>query len=108
MVAGGYGDRNRLSTVWALSSGSNVWTSFSELPRTLTNVRSSIVGGRLRLFGGFDGSPRAEVRVHVLQTNYLPNIVMVRFLPKKNTVFGQKKKLFLPNISKKCVDRDKS
>ena len=62
MVAGGVGESNQLSSVLTLLPGAEEWTHLASLPRPLEGAQASIVGGRLRVTGGFDGgSTRSEV-----------------------------------------------
>ena len=58
MVAGG----DYISSVLTLLPGAEEWTPLASLPRALLDARASIVGGRLRVTGGWDGgSYRSEV-----------------------------------------------
>ena len=63
MVAGGIdGFDTYLSSVLTLLPGAEAWTPLASLPRTLFGAQASIVGGRLRVTGGWDGgSFRSEV-----------------------------------------------
>jgi len=62
IVAGGYDGTNRLSSVLTLLPGATAWTQLASLPRPLAGPRASIVGGKIRVNGGFDGdSYRSEV-----------------------------------------------
>jgi len=63
IVAGGLdGSRYSLSSVLTLLPGAQVWTPLASLPREMWDVRASIVGGKIRLTGGWDGiSSRSEV-----------------------------------------------
>ena len=65
MVAGGYsedGFKNELSSVLTLLPGAEEWTPLASLTRALIYARASIVGGRLRVTGGYSGgSYRSEV-----------------------------------------------
>ena len=64
VVAGGHDGSNYLSSVLTLLPGVPVWTPIASLPRPLKGARASIVGGRVRLTGGRDGSSnRQEVMV---------------------------------------------
>ena len=65
VVAGGRKDiSNILSSVLTLLPGAEAWTSLASLPRPLTAARASVVGGKIRLVGGYDGeSTRSEVMV---------------------------------------------
>ena len=63
-MAGGI-TSGRTSSVLTLLLGAANWTDLASLPRPLVGARASIVGGRLRLTGGFDGSSRrSEVMAH--------------------------------------------
>ena len=63
IVAGGY-TSGLTSSVVTLLHGATHWTPLASLPRTLYGARASIVGGRIRINGGFDGgSRRTEVRI---------------------------------------------
>ena len=56
MVAGGIkGWPNIHSSVLTLLPGAAAWTSLESLPQPLYGAKASIVGGRIRLTGGFDG-----------------------------------------------------
>ena len=62
IVAGGFNDGDILSSVWTLIRGASEWTSLASLPRPLDGVRASIVAGKMRLSGGYNGSShRSEV-----------------------------------------------
>ena len=63
-MAGGNDGSTSISSVLTLLPGATAWVHLAALPRTLVNVRASIVGGRLRLAGGDDGGPK---RTEVLQ-----------------------------------------
>ena len=53
-----------LSSVLTLNPGAKVWTPLASLPRSLMYAQTSIVGGKLRVIAGFDGSStRSEVTV---------------------------------------------
>ena len=53
-----------LSSVLTLNPGAKVWTPLASLPRSLMYAQASVVGGRLRVIAGFDGSStRSEVTV---------------------------------------------
>ena len=58
IVAGG-----STSSVVTLLHGATTWTPLASLPRTLAGARASIVGGRIRINGGYDGSTRSEVMI---------------------------------------------
>ena len=61
IVAGGY-TSDFTSSVVTLLHGATAWTPLASLPRTLSSARASIVGGRIRINGGYDGgSSRSEV-----------------------------------------------
>ena len=67
VVAGGYTDgNNRLSSVLTLLPGAPAWTPLASLPRALVDARASVVGGKMRVTGGFDGRAR---RSEVMFTN---------------------------------------
>jgi len=62
IVAGGWNGSNYLSSVLTLLPGAPSWTPLASLPRKLFDARASIVGGKMRVTGGHDGSsPRSEV-----------------------------------------------
>ena len=63
VVAGGWDGSSRLSSVYTLLSGATDWTPLASLPRTLHGARASVVGGKIRVTGGFSGqgSIRSEV-----------------------------------------------
>ena len=64
IIAGGIGLGETLSGVVTLLRGASVWTSLAPLPRPLRGARASIVAGKKRLAGGFDGSSyRSEVGI---------------------------------------------
>ena len=60
VVAGGltYKDSlsNRLSSVLTLLPESTAWTPLASLPRALTAPRASVVGGKIRVTGGWGES----------------------------------------------------
>ena len=67
VVAGGhsgpltYGS-NDLSSVLTLLPGATAWTPLASLPRAFGYAHASIVGGKMRVTGGYDGSSsRSEV-----------------------------------------------
>ena len=65
-MAGGNDGSNFLSSVLTLLPGAEDWTSLASLPRPLDGARASIVGGRLRVTGGYGGgSHRSEVSYHL-------------------------------------------
>ena len=57
-----------LSSVLTLLPGATAWTpGLPSLPRALLSAQASIVGGKLRLSGGFDGnSISSEVMITAL------------------------------------------
>ena len=63
VVAGGEEGSDRVPSVLSLPPAAPAWTPLASLPRSLYGAKASIVGGRLRLTGGFgtDGSFRSEV-----------------------------------------------
>ena len=66
MVAGGEAEdgSDYLSSVLTLLPGAAAWTPLASLPRALYDARASIVGGRLRVTGGYGGgSYRSEVTI---------------------------------------------
>ena len=66
MVAGGEDESNYLSSVLTLLPGAEAWTPLASLPRALEGARASVVGGKLRVTGGFNGvSARSEVMVEL-------------------------------------------
>ena len=71
MVAGGEsgdaGSGNYLSTVLTLLPGATAWTPLASLPRALVYSHASIVGGKMRVTGGLDGSSR---RSEVVTNHY--------------------------------------
>ena len=58
LVAGGVDGSNYLSSVLTLLPGATAWTPLASLPIGLLYARASIVGGRLRVTGGYSGGPR--------------------------------------------------
>jgi len=66
VVAGGR-DRvdgsNYLSSVLTLLPGAKAWTPLASLPRALGFAHASIVGGKMRVTGGRDGSSRSRSEV---------------------------------------------
>ena len=57
VVAGGNdATENLFSSVFTLIRGATSWTTLASLPRALQQPKASVVGGMLRLIGGFDGS----------------------------------------------------
>jgi len=67
VIAGGYDGSDLLSSVLALAPGAEAWAPLASLPRALISARTSIVMGRLRMTGGYDGN---STRTEVLE--YLP------------------------------------
>ena len=68
VVAGGSEGFNPLSSVLTLLPGAWAWTPLASLPHPLGAVQASIVGGRLRVNGGFgEGSSRSEVMINRLK-----------------------------------------
>ena len=64
IVAGGYNGSNYLSSVLTFIPGATAWTQLASLPRPLRYAQASIVGGRLRVNGGYaGGSYRSEVMI---------------------------------------------
>ena len=66
VVAGGlshsYSRYSYLSSVLTFLPGSAAWTPLVSLPRALTAPRASVVGGKIRVVGGYGGgSYRSEV-----------------------------------------------
>ena len=65
VVAGGreYGF-NYLSSVLTLLPGAPAWTPLASLPRALSEARASVVGGKMRVTGGYEGGARrSEVMI---------------------------------------------
>ena len=54
IVAGGY-TSGLTSSVVTLLHGATAWTPLASLPRGFSSPRASIVGGRIRINGGWDG-----------------------------------------------------
>ena len=68
VVVGGTADgSNYLSSVLTLLPEAKVWTHLASLPRTFGYAHASIVGGKMRLTGGYDGSSR---RSEVVTNHY--------------------------------------
>ena len=65
VVAGGREDGfNYLSSVLTLLPGAPDWTPIASLPMASRNARASIVGGKIRVTGGYDGgASRSEVMI---------------------------------------------
>ena len=65
VVAGGYDDGyNSLASVLTLLAGAPDWTPIASLPRALVGARASIVLGKIRVTGGYDGGARrSEVMI---------------------------------------------
>ena len=65
VVAGGSDESNNLlSSVLTLLPGAAAWTPLASLARALYGAQASVVGGRLRVTGGYDGSSvRSEVTI---------------------------------------------
>ena len=57
VVAGNWGGSGG-SSVLTLLPGAQAWTPLASLPRSLYLARASVVGGKMRLTGGLDGSSR--------------------------------------------------
>ena len=64
------------SSVLTLLPGAEDWTSIDSLPRPLRDARASIVGGRIRVTGGWDDafSSRSEVMAHKIVFFFLLTI----------------------------------
>ena len=62
IVAGGI-TSDYTSSVVTLLHGATAWIPLASLPRTLYSAGASIVGGRIRINGGWDGSYRFEVMI---------------------------------------------
>ena len=63
LVAGGFSSASS-SSVLTLLPGATAWTPIASLPRALVGARASIVGGRLRVNGGYGGDfYRSEVMI---------------------------------------------
>ena len=63
IVAGGY-TSEFTSSVVTLLHGATAWTPLASLPRSLYLAQASIVGGRMRINGGYDGGFfRTEVMI---------------------------------------------
>ena len=79
LVAGGI-ISGRTSTVLTLPLGATVWTPLASLPRPFSSAQASIVGGMIRVVGGYDGSSRSEVMSFHLKVT-LPKICVsvIRF-----------------------------
>jgi len=61
IVAGGWAGSDG-SSVLTLLRGAQDWTPLASLPRTITGASASILGGKIRVTGGWDGSSdRSEV-----------------------------------------------
>ena len=56
IVVGGYDGSRFFSSVVTLLPGAPTWTYLASLPRGLIGARASIVGGRLRVNGGYGGT----------------------------------------------------
>ena len=55
---------NYLSSVLTLLPGAPAWTPLASLPRKLESARASIVGGKIRVTGGYGGGARrSEVMI---------------------------------------------
>ena len=64
VVVGGMETSEPLDSVLTLLPGASSWTPLASLPRSLWGARASIVGGKMRVTGGFTGvSRRSEVIV---------------------------------------------
>ena len=76
------------SSVLTLLPGATNWTSLASLPQPLAGAGASIVGGRMRVNGGYDGGSRrrrSEVMIkHCHRQKYcsfLPILTILRTLP---------------------------
>ena len=65
VVAGGSDDGfNYFSSVLTLLPGAPAWSPLASLPTTLFSAGASIVGGKIRVTGGYDGGARrSEVMI---------------------------------------------
>ena len=52
VVSGGF-SKTLSNLVWTLERGAEKWTSLESLPQNLYGGKASIVGGRLRITGGY-------------------------------------------------------
>ena len=70
VVVGGFDESwQYLHSMLTLLPGSEAWESLPSLPQRLEGAQASIVGGRLRLTGGYgQGSYRTEVTKCDLET----------------------------------------
>ena len=67
VVAGGREDgSNYLSSVLTLLPGAPAWTPLASLPTALVDAQASVVGGKIRVIGGYGGG---ESRSEVMVTN---------------------------------------
>ena len=72
MIGGGFDGSHGLSSVLTLLRGATAWTPLASLPHPLRLTQASLVGGRLRVAGGFDGSSyRSEVMFNDSATDFL-------------------------------------
>ena len=61
VIAGGYSD----ASVVTLLPGAQAWTPLASLPRSLGFAPASIVGGKMRVTGGWDGVRDSPLRSEV-------------------------------------------
>ena len=71
LIGGGFDGSHGLSSVLTLLRGATAWTPLASLPHPLRLTQASLVGGRLRVAGGFDGSSyRSEVMFNDRATDF--------------------------------------
>jgi len=67
IVAGGASDDSMVTSVITLLPGAQAWTPLASLPRSLGFAPASIVGGKMRVTGGWDGVRDSPLRSEVLE-----------------------------------------
>ena len=64
IVAGGSDTSKPISSVLTLLPGAPSWTTLASLPRRLQSARASVVGGKMRVTGGWNWSSyKSEVSI---------------------------------------------
>ncbi len=71
IVAGGYDDKGRISSMEVLDVASRRWYIAQSLPNTRSELKSTLIGNTLYLMGGFDHTQSATKTVHHVDLNEL-------------------------------------
>ena len=85
LVAGGHPRGRPTSSVLTLLPSATSWTPLSPLPRRLSSLASSMVGGRLWLVGGEDDSYDTRAEVGCGGRAYSPGTQVLQYEPSMDT-----------------------